>query len=70
MKQILQAQLQLEYPQAFQALPESYQADSCLDFYQDCNYNLCCGPKEDQVSALGEWEAVFDIEKGEWLAIV
>lgn len=70
MKQILQSQLQVEYPQAYLALPIPYQNDSCLEFYQDCNKNLCAGPKEDQVSALGEWEAYFDIEKGEWIAIL
>jgi hypothetical protein len=70
MKHITQNQLVEQYSQAYLALPIPYQNDSCLDFYQDCNRNLCCGPKEDQVSALGEWEAVFDIEKGEWVAIV
>jgi hypothetical protein len=70
MKAINQAQLMVEFPQAFAALPEPYQSDSCLDFYQDCNYNLCCSPAEGQSFALGEWEAVFNSDKGEWIAIL
>lgn len=35
-------ELQEKYPEAYAALPSSYQNDSCLIFFIDVNGNLCC----------------------------
>lgn len=69
MTPITQTELLVSFPEAFNALPESYQSDSCLDFYFDCNKNLCCGPKREEVPVLGEWEAVYCTNEKTWMAI-
>jgi hypothetical protein len=67
---VSQAEFQDKFCDAFAALPEAYQADHCLEFYVDCNGGLCCAPLESQVSALGNWESVFDPHKNEWFTVV
>jgi hypothetical protein len=52
-------QLAKAHPEAFAALPECYQADDCLLFWQDREGFLYATPKVHQVFALGDWEAVF-----------
>lgn len=66
---VTQSELEVKFPQAFAALPEPYQADSCLEFYIDCNSNICCAPKADQVNILGNWECMFDAIQREWILI-
>lgn len=56
-------ELSAQYPDAFSALPEPYQADDCLYFWFDGG-DLYCRPAEGQENVLGNWEAVFwDVEK-------
>lgn len=50
------AELQRRFPFAYRALPEPYQNDSCLEFYEDINGNLIARAKEDQSAVLGEGE--------------
>ena len=50
--------LQKNFPEAYDALPEAYKADSCLEFYL-VNGSLCCAPLENQIQALGAWECVW-----------
>ena len=56
---ISQEKVQEKYLNMFEALPESYQNDSVLDFYFEDSYLKCC-PKKDQVWALGQWTCFFD----------
>jgi len=57
------------HPDAFAALPEPYQEDDCVVFYQDVNGNLCCEPDEDQTAVLGQWTSVYDHISGDWKLI-
>lgn len=54
-------ELQKRYPEAYAALPSSYQNDSCLTFFVDVNWNLCAE------SDLKE-EYLYTIKK-EWIRI-
>lgn len=47
------------YEEAYEALPEPYQADSCLVFWVEDSM-LFCRPKDDQIAALGSWVCVFN----------
>lgn len=54
--------------EAFKALPECYQADSCLEFWIDeHDFYLKCGPKPNQQFALGYWIAYYDPVNRCWL---
>lgn len=44
------------YPLAFKALPEAYQGDSCLEFYEDVNGHLIATATDDQKTILGDDE--------------
>ena len=55
----------LMYPEAFEALPEPYQNDSCLEFFLDSDY-LHCQPKHDQLAILGQWSCYYDPELQSW----
>lgn len=62
-----------EYPAAFAALPEAYQADDCLEFlidrYKTFNGSeIYCQPKEDQIAVVGHWVSFYDKESQEWFA--
>lgn len=46
------------YPDAFNALPEPYQNDDCLEFFIDSGV-LYSRPKKGQESILGNWVAEF-----------
>lgn len=66
---VSQTEIETKFPEAFSALPEPYQADSCLEFYLDWNGNLCCSPKAEETPILGSWESLFDPVKQEWITI-
>lgn len=51
------------HEEAFDALPEPYKADSCLEFWLNDRGVLYCAPKKDQEFALGRWHAYFDKEE-------
>ncbi len=55
-----------EYPQAFNALPEPYQADDCLE-YQINGKHIYCYPKLDQEPILGDWLCIYDSFENRWL---
>ncbi len=54
-----------KYPEAFNALPEPYQADDCLE-YQIISGLILCYPKSDQEIALGNWVAFFRPKNRTW----
>lgn len=56
------------YPEAFQALPEPYQADSCLRFWED-DGTLYAEPLEDQVEILGDWRSRFVERMKRWVRV-
>ena len=58
-------ELEKEYPAAFKALPECYQADDCLEFFIDHDW-LMAVPKPGQESVLGELEWWFDSDSNQW----
>lgn len=51
--------LMKEYPEAFEALPECYQADDILDFFVQ-DGNLFAIAKEEQKDIIGEDEFILD----------
>lgn len=51
---LTQSEFEEGFPEAFEALPECYQADHCLEFMTFGNL-LLTFPAFEQVSALGEW---------------
>ena len=55
-------ELQLRFPEAYNALPESYQNDSCLEFFLDANNYLCA-----EYDLGGEF--LFDLASKKWLEI-
>lgn len=64
-KQLTQTELMHQFPKAFAALPEAYQADSCLEFFLLDGW-LTCGPKEDQEDMLGAWVATYCPDHNTW----
>lgn len=50
---LTQSEVVKQHADAFKALPECYQADSCLVFFI-CDGILFCCPEQDQEYALGE----------------
>ena len=52
-------ELEKKFPEAFAALPEPYQADSCLEFGVDDFGILYARPIASQVAHLGNWTAHF-----------
>lgn len=58
-------ELATTHPEAFAALPEGYQADDCLDYYEHWGI-LFCRPKASQVQALGHWEAFYEPKSKQW----
>ena len=50
-----------DYPEAYQALPDCYQADSSLNFFIDVNGNLCAE------HTLDNEEYVWSKESNKWL---
>lgn len=48
---------------AYEALPEPYQSDSCLLFWSEDGV-LHCRPKDDQIQALGSWVYYFNDLEG------
>jgi hypothetical protein len=55
-------QLSKRYPMAFKSLPEPYQADDCIEFFEK-DGTLYAKPSVGQ-AFLGMWVAFFD--DGEW----
>lgn len=59
-----------EYPKAFAALPEAYQADDVLKYIiNSTGTTIIAQPKKDQESALGVWIAVYDVAVKSWYDI-
>lgn len=58
-------QLEDCYPEAWEALPSAYRADSCLEFYW-ADELLHARPTTDQVAILGKWVCVFDPHHKTW----
>jgi len=54
-----------QYPDAFDALPECYQADSCLRFWVE-NNQFYSAPLESEEYCLGIWVSIFEPEHG-WI---
>ncbi len=54
-----------EYPEAFNALPEPYQADDCLQ-YLIGDKTIACQPKPDQELALGRFVYRYSAGKKIW----
>ena len=52
-------------PNAYEALPEAYQGDDCLYFYEDKGM-LFCRPAEGQEGALGQWVAKYSESEKCW----
>lgn len=57
------------FPFAYRGLPEPYQNDSCLEFYEDCNGNLIARATEDQKPILGEEEWMWMPLSMTWASI-
>lgn len=56
-----------EYPVAFAALPEAYQADDCLTYIINNNESaILAQPKQEQEFALGHWTAIYNATVNEW----
>jgi hypothetical protein len=58
-------QLAHKNPKAFAALPEPYQADSCLTFYNR-NGTLYCKPAHGQERILGKWRCQYVAKYDNW----
>lgn len=52
--------VEARYPTAFYALPEPYQADSCLEFYVESG-KLFAQPSKEERKVLGNWLASFSL---------
>lgn len=50
------------YPEAFEALPEPYQNDHCLNFFV-YDGKLHCEPDD---AVVGDWESVYDPTTKKW----
>lgn len=59
------------YREAFNALPECYQADDCLVFWEEQTWErgdfLYCRPSVGQEQALGNWVLEYDFETRDWV---
>lgn len=55
-----------KHPQAFKALPEPYQNDSCLEFGIDEFGRLWAKPKFGQGHALGFWVSYYNPAVQSW----
>jgi hypothetical protein len=58
-------QLARKDAKAFAALPDPYQADSCLTFYRRKG-RLYCKPAQGQEKILGRWRSVFNRRMSNW----
>lgn len=58
-------QLEEKHSEAFEALPEAYRNDDCVEFFV-WGKGLYAKPAKGQVPALGNWLAYFDKDLGEW----
>lgn len=59
-------ELVIFHPKAFEALPEPYQSDSCLVFWEDSDGALWCAPTDDQEVVLGKWESIYNPTTRDW----
>jgi hypothetical protein len=59
-------ELEKQYPEAFKALPECYQADDCLEFYVDLDGSLMAIGKPGQEDILGELGWSFNPDTNQW----
>jgi hypothetical protein len=41
MQELTYSDVETRYPAAWEALPDGYKSDSCLEFFIDLNRNLC-----------------------------
>lgn len=61
------------HPEAFAALPECYQSDDCLHFWEGPGGagegGLYCCPATGQQEVLGKWEAGYNFIRGEWIVV-
>lgn len=67
-------ELAKEHPEAFAALPECYQSDDCLFFWEgpgalEEQGGLYCCPAIGQHEALGRWEAGYNSIRREWIVV-
>jgi hypothetical protein len=65
MKILSQEEFSKKHPEAFEGLPECYQADSVLLFGED-ESGLYCFPKESEIHALGDWTSMWEPKKKQW----
>ncbi len=63
-------QLKKECPEAYNALPEPYQNDNCLDFRIYDNGTVIAMAKEGQEHALGTGSWQFDPDEGLWETVI
>lgn len=68
MAQVPMSTLQLShaYPEAWEALPECYRSDSCLEFYRMFDI-LFCKPTPEELPILGEWECYYSDRMRAWV---
>ncbi len=60
-------QLAQLYPDAFAALPDAYQNDTCLEFWVGMgSKGLFARPKKDQELALGRWVCIYVRKTNTW----
>lgn len=53
------------HPDAWEALPNPYREDECLEYFEHWGI-LFCRPKASEVQALGHWEAFFEPRSKQW----
>ena len=60
--QLTQEELEEQFPDAFSALPEPYQADSCLEFFLSSagGGTVFAKPKPEEIPVLGDWIAFYN----------
>lgn len=53
-------ELETKFPEAYEALPDSYKNDSCLKFFVDINVHLCSEDDNKSVYLFteGKWEII------------
>lgn len=59
-------ELARRHRKAWEALPECYQADDCLEFYEVAEI-LFAKPKPEEIPILGDWECFFRPHDGRWV---
>ncbi len=55
-------------PEAFARLPEAYQADSVLFFYEENGFWFC-EPEKEEIPILGKWVCYYETEENRWIGV-